>query len=206
LLGTDRSVALNAGTGRSRGLRLLPPPDLAAQPRQEPDLPETFEELYDQYFAFVWRSLRLMGVADEALDDASQEVFYAAYRKWPEFRGDSSLRTWIFGIVQGVAANQRRSLRRKLARLRALAEVPQLPEPSPEDLARATEQADRVLAFSDSLDEGQRVVFVLGLLEKVPAPEIAGLAGIPLNTVYSRLRKLRLSLQRWLEQPEVKDD
>jgi RNA polymerase sigma-70 factor (ECF subfamily) len=161
--------------------------------------PQTFDQLYEAYFAFVWRSLRMLGVAPEALDDASQDVFYAAYRRWSDFRGDSSLRTWMFGIAQGVAANYRRGLRRKLARLDALALVPVELQPSPEDLAGATQQVDRVLSFSATLDEGKRAVFVLGLLEGVPAPEIAQVVGIPLNTVYSRVRKLREALQAWLE-------
>lgn len=162
-------------------------------------VPQTFDELYETYFAFVWRSLRMLGVAPESLDDATQDVFYAAYRRWPDFRGESSLRTWMFGIAQGVAANHRRSLRRKLARLDALARVPAQQQPSPEDWARATQQVDRVLSFSATLDESRRAVFVLGLLEGVPAPEIAQLVGIPLNTVYSRVRKLREGLQAWLE-------
>jgi RNA polymerase sigma-70 factor, ECF subfamily len=163
------------------------------------EAPRTFDELYEAYFAFVWRSLRMLGVAPEALDDASQDVFYAAYRRWSDFRGESSLRTWMFGISQGVAANYRRGLRRKLARLDALALVPVEQQPSPEELARATQQIDRVLSFSATLDEGRRAVFVLGLLEGVPAPEIAQLVGIPLNTVYSRVRRLREALQAWLE-------
>jgi RNA polymerase sigma-70 factor, ECF subfamily len=181
-------------------LRAAPQPDSALR-----SAPETFDELYDEHFAFVWRSLRLLGVAPEALDDASQDVFCAAFRKWPEFRGDSSLRTWIFGIAQGIASNHRRGARRKQARLRELAHAPAAKPPSPEDLAQTTQQVDLVLSFSHSLDDGGRALFVLGLLERLPAPEIALSLGIPVNTVYSRLRKLRTSLQRWLKH-EVGDE
>jgi RNA polymerase sigma-70 factor, ECF subfamily len=229
-LGTEQMVEVNVRAGkRPPDLQLLPggsknsersrgpsPRDAASTLNQPPPapmaagqrgrMPQTFDELYEEYFAFVWRSLRMMGVYDEALDDASQDVFCVAYRRWPEFRGDSSLHTWLFGIVQGIASNHRRSVRRTRARLEALADAPATQEPSPEDLARAAERADLVLSFSAALDESRRAVFVLGLLEKVPAAEIAALVGIPLNTVYSRLRKLRNSLQAWLEQHEVEGE
>ena len=183
------------------GLRARQP--FAADDQREP---RTFDELYDGYFAFIWRSLRMLGVDPEALDDATQDAFWVAYRRWPEFRAESSLRTWLFGIAQGVAANYRRGLRRKLARLRALAQAPAERQPSPEDHARITQQVDLVLSFSARLDDSRRAVFVLGLLEGVPAPEIAQVLGIPLNTVYSRIRKLREGLQKWFAQQEESDE
>jgi RNA polymerase sigma-70 factor (ECF subfamily) len=36
-------------------------------------------------------------------------------------------------------------------------------------------------------------VFVLARVEQMSAPEIAAIVGIPLNTVYSRLRAARLA-------------
>jgi DNA-directed RNA polymerase specialized sigma24 family protein len=41
------------------------------------------------------------------------------------------------------------------------------------------------------------------LLEGVPAPEIAALLELPLNTVYSRLHSLRQALRRRLAEREV---
>jgi RNA polymerase sigma-70 factor (ECF subfamily) len=43
----------------------------------------------------------------------------------------------------------------------------------------------------DALDDDLRVVFVLAELEELTAPEIAGLIGVPLGTVASRLRRAR---------------
>ena len=58
--------------------------------------------------------------------------------------------------------------------------------------------------FCDGLDEGRRALFILALVEEVPAREIAPVLGIPLFTVYSRVRSLRQQLQRFLEPYEVK--
>ena len=46
-------------------------------------------------------------------------------------------------------------------------------------------------------------MFVLGLLEGVPAAEIAALLGVPLNTIYSRMFALRKELDARLAEREV---
>jgi len=57
--------------------------------------------------------------------------------------------------------------------------------------------------FCDTLDDGRRAVFVLALVEEVPAREVAVALEIPLFTVYSRIRALREQRQEFLESREV---
>src|SRR5258706_13730721 len=61
------------------------------------------DSAYKQHFAFVWRSLRRLGVPPQALADAAQDVFIVALRRRSEVRGRSSYRTWLFGIAAHVA-------------------------------------------------------------------------------------------------------
>lgn len=165
-----------------------------------------FDEVYERYFEFVWRSLRMLGVAHASLDDAVQDVFGTISRQLPRFEGRSSLRTWVYGIAQYTAANHRRSARRKSAPLEplhlGLESGLESSEPSPDAHAEARQLADVIQRFCDELDEGRRTVFVLGLLEEVPAAEIAELLAIPVNTVYSRKRALERALRDRLERHE----
>lgn len=162
-----------------------------------------FESLYEQHLNFVWRSLRLLGVASEAREDAAQDVFSIAARKLPEFEGRASLRTWLFAIVQRVAANQRRTRRRKVEPLEPLGTSHQTQQPTAHAFAEAAEAAESIERFCARLEEGPRAVFVLALLEQLPAPEIAEALKIPVNTVYSRVRTLRHELKRWLDIEEA---
>ena len=162
-----------------------------------------FARLYEEHFDFVWRSLRLLGVRSDALADVSQDVFSTIARQLGCFEGRSSLRTWVFGITQNIASNHRRARARKQDRLEPLAGQVVSPDPSPLAHTEGREAADAVLEFCAGLDESRRAVFVLGLLEGVPAPEIAVLLGIPINTVYSRVRTLRDGLERHLSKREV---
>src|SRR4051812_31392594 len=162
-----------------------------------------FEDLYARQFEFVWRSLRLLGVEEAALPDVTQDVFSTVARQLASFQGRSSVRTWVFGIAQHTASNHRRQRGRKQAPLQPLVETLMASEPSPHAHVEGQEAADLIVRFCAELEESRRAVFVLGLLEGVPAPEIAALLDLPLNTVYSRMHALRHTLRRRLEEREV---
>jgi RNA polymerase sigma-70 factor (ECF subfamily) len=162
-----------------------------------------FEDVYRQHFDFACRSLCLLGVAPDALEDAAQDVFGIASRRLGEFAGNSSVKTWIFAIVQRVAANHRRSQRRKRTPLEPLLEATIDEAPSPEANAETAQSAALIQSFAESLDEGRRVLLVLGLIEGVPMRELAASLGIPLHTGYSRIRALRASLEIFLRKHEM---
>lgn len=168
--------------------------------------PLTFDEVYERHFNFVWRSLRLLGVPPEAVEDVTQDAFSVVSRQLGLFEGRSSMRTWLFAILQRVAANHRRKARRKLWMLEPLSDALVGQEPTPHARAEAAEAIDLVQRFCDTLDSERRAVFVLSLLEELPAPEVAHVLGIALNTVYSRVRSLRDGLRRALEGREVEHD
>ncbi|MEY2932971.1 MAG: hypothetical protein RL033_3720 [Pseudomonadota bacterium] len=175
-----------------------------AAPASLPGAALSFELIYREHFDFACRSLRLLGVERDGLEDAAQDVFGIASCRLAEFEGRSSIKTWIFAIVQRVAANHRRTHRRKRAPLEPL-----LPEdsaavgPTPESELQAAQSAALIRAFSDSLDEGRRALLVLGLIEDVPMRELADMLGIPLQTGYSRVRALRRSLELYLLEHEA---
>jgi RNA polymerase sigma-70 factor (ECF subfamily) len=160
----------------------------------EPD----FDGVYVEHFEFVWRCLRALGVAPGALDDAAQDVFLTVHRQLPRFRRESTLRTWLFGIVRNVAFRHRRSTRRKAARLEPLdGDLPSA-GPSPFEQTADAEASAFVTHFVASLPPKRRDVFVLATLEQMSIPEVAEILSIPLNTAYTRLRAARADFQRAL--------
>lgn len=150
-----------------------------------------FDAIYAEHFAFVWRYLRAVGVRGPSLDDVAQDVFLVVHRRLAEFRGDSTVRSWLAGIARNVAGNHRRFRRRKLAVLQPLPD--EVPNAGPDPLERAQdlEAAAFVQRFIATLDARRRDVFVLATLEQMPLPEVAAALGIPLNTAYTRLRRAR---------------
>jgi RNA polymerase sigma-70 factor (ECF subfamily) len=157
-----------------------------------------FAALYREHFGFVWRCVRVLGVPAEQQDDVCQEVFVVAHRRLPEFRADSGLRTWLYGILRNVAANARRSRRRRGNEVPLVGEWPSSAA-GPIENVEAREAAEFVEHFLARVGEKKREVFVLALLEGMTIPEVAEALGIPLNTAYTRLRGVRLDFQRALE-------
>lgn len=164
------------------------------EPLENDDEPCTSAEIYDRYFAFVWRTARRLGVANESVDDIVQETFLVVHRRLAEVRA-CALRPWIYGIVLHTVRNHRRSLRRK--RPHTLTEPgpdpDALPDPldGPEAFAQKAEAARTLRAILDQLDDEKREVFVLVELEQLAVPEAAEALAVKVNTVYSRLRLAR---------------
>ena len=74
---------------------------------------EACAELVSEHQRMVYQlSLNLLGDHNEALD-LSQEVFLRVFRTLPGFRGQSTLRTWIYRIVVNQARNRQRFWRRR---------------------------------------------------------------------------------------------
>jgi RNA polymerase sigma-70 factor (ECF subfamily) len=152
----------------------------------------SFDDVYARCFAFVWRSVRRLGVPDEAAEDVAQEIFVIVHRRLPTYAGRGSIEAWLFGVVRGVVANWRRSARRTSARITALAEAAEPPsERHPQALAEKAEAVRILYRLLAELDDERREVFVLAELEQMPVPDIARALGSNLNTVYSRLRAAR---------------
>jgi RNA polymerase sigma-70 factor (ECF subfamily) len=158
-----------------------------------------FDALYTDYHAFVWRCLRNMGVADEAMEDAAQEVFLVVHRQMDRFEGRSSVKTWLFGIANNVMRNHRRSTRRTDARVGGLAAEPRPVAAGPLEHAQEQQAARFVQEFLATIDDKKRDVFLLAVLEQMSVPDVAEALSIPLNTAYTRLRAARADFQRALD-------
>jgi RNA polymerase sigma-70 factor (ECF subfamily) len=156
-----------------------------------------FDELYDAHFDFVWRSLRLLGVDEHALEDAAQDTFSVVSRQLASFEGRSAFKTWLFAILHRVASNYRRKRRRKQAPLTSLEEAAG-DEPTPLAHVEAAEAARSIEDFCTALPPERRALFVLAVLEELPAAEVAATLGLPIAKVYSRVHALREALKRAL--------
>lgn len=172
---------------------------LAALPEQAVTSP-TLLQLHRSYFDFTWRSLRNLGVARLDLEDAVQDVWLAAHRQLGTFEGRSTPRTWLFGITLNTARNYRRRARRHPAAAPLSDQVATL-GPSPDVEHEGSEALALVRRFVEQLDEPRRL-FVVYLMENVPAGEVAEILAIDPPTLYERARQLRRAFRVWFEEQQ----
>jgi RNA polymerase sigma-70 factor (ECF subfamily) len=151
--------------------------------------------IYERYHDAVWRTLACLGVADDAIEDAVQEVFLVVHRRLDDPARYGSLKSWIYAITRRVAWHAHRGAARAQRRL-AVVEPRDLDDASPEEHAARLQARAILLRILDAMPQDQRVVFVLAEIEGLSAPEIAGAVEAGINTVYSRLRLARARFER----------
>jgi RNA polymerase sigma-70 factor (ECF subfamily) len=158
--------------------------------RRKPVTRRVFRDAYAEHFTFVWRSLVRLGVPVDEAEDAVQEVFVVAYRRWDEFEARSSVRTWLFAIARRVASHDRRTRQRRSRRTRAFGDVLE-DAIDGEAAAEKRHAAAQLQAFLDALEPSKREVFILADLEGFTGREVASTLGIKPNTAWSRLKAAR---------------
>lgn len=150
----------------------------------------TAQAIFREHAAFVLRVVRRLGIAPRDVEDVAQEVFVVVHRKLDTFTGESSVRTWLFGIASRVASDHRRRAYVQRESLEAEPPSASLEAPQTQELhdRELRKNLDHAL---DTLDDAKRAVFVLYEMEGIPMTEIAESLGCPLPTAYSRLREAR---------------
>jgi RNA polymerase sigma-70 factor (ECF subfamily) len=155
------------------------------------DLPPDLGEVYERHWRHVWHTLERLGIPRRDLEDAVHDVFVVVHRRLHTFDPSRSMKAWLTGIAWRVAADERRRARFTREVLAEPPVAPSDPAPGPEAMNQRRQRHERLLEALAALDLDHRVVFILHELDEVACPEIAEVVGVPLNTVYSRLRVAR---------------
>ncbi len=156
-------------------------------------------EVYDAHHAAVRAfAKRLLGDA-AAAEDLVHEVFVSLPKVSRNFRGDSSLRTFLISIAVNHARHHVRAAQRRRRAISAYGELPGADARDPEHEARRKELAELLTRALDTLPVEQRVAFVLCEVEELTSREAAEIVGAPEATLRTRLfhakRKLRQALE-----------
>ncbi|MGH7620489.1 MAG: RNA polymerase sigma factor [Gemmatimonadaceae bacterium] len=151
--------------------------------------------LYDAHVDRVYRLMfRMAGEADLA-SDFTRETFIRAFERLGQYRGDSSLGTWLHTIAVSVALNGLRKVKRIHARTQPIEDSPAL---AVQPVGLTGDLKAKLHAAVGALSEKLRPVFVMHDVEGYTHEEIAGTLGIPVGTSKARLfdarAKLRLAL------------
>jgi RNA polymerase sigma-70 factor, ECF subfamily len=169
----------------------------------------TFDELFERYSSMVFGLVcHILGDREEALD-VSQEVFLTIFRKMDSFRGESSLKTWIYCIAVNRAANRFRwwnRLRRRgtVSLEEHLANCPdrelfynlKSDIQSPEDALLVQEEHAEIERLLLQLPLQQRIAVIMRDIEGLSYEEIAASMQISIGTVKSRIARGRETLKR----------
>jgi RNA polymerase sigma-70 factor, ECF subfamily len=167
-----------------------------------------FRSLIRRHDRYLYRMARSVLLNDQDAEDVVQETYVRAFTRLVDFRGESSLSTWLTRIVLNES-------RRRHRRHRRLVGLEVLDTPSGqrsaqnysstiapvEDPERAAAQNQIRIVLEraiDGLPEAFRTVFVMREVQGLSTEETASVLGILPQTVKTRLHRARRLLREAL--------
>ena len=180
---------------------------------------EAFTRFMDTFGDHIYRFARHMCRNGEDAEDILQETFLTAFRKLDDFRGEGSLKSWLFKIASSHCQKKRRQRAgepetllsvedltpetlRPIARGPSLNSIPA----APLDMLLRDELAGELERAIEAVPHDYRIVLLLRDVEGFSTRETVELTGLEEAAVKSRLHRARLmvrkSLQPYLEDTE----
>jgi RNA polymerase sigma-70 factor, ECF subfamily len=131
-----------------------------------------FNHLVVRYQEKVYWVARRFVHGHDAADDVTQEVFCKVYDSLREFRGESSVFTWLYRITVNISLNSvRRQRVREFFRIDEMFDAKDEDAVPPDEALEREEQKTLIEEAIATLPEKQKSVFVLRYYEELPYEE-----------------------------------
>ena len=149
-------------------------------------------ELYDAHVDRVFRLAWRMAGDESLARDLTQDTFIRAFQRLADFRGDSSLSTWLHSIAVSVILNGLKKVKRIHGREIGGDELPEVSIPTREAEPDLKVRLRRAI---ESLPDGYRTVFLMHDVEGYTHEEIASALGVQPGTSKAQLFRARARLR-----------
>lgn len=149
-------------------------------------------ELYDAHMDRIYRLAWRMAGDESLARDLTQDTFIRAFSRLADFRGDSSLSTWLHSIAVSVILNGLKKVKRIHGREMGGDALP--------EVAISVREAEpdlkvRLRRAIELLPDGYRTVFVMHDVEGYTHEEIASALGVQPGTSKAQLFRARARLR-----------
>lgn len=154
-----------------------------------------FDAIYRAWFGHVTRWVRRLGGRASDQEDLAQDVFVIANRRLEAFDGEN-LRAWLYRITCNRMRDYRRATWYQVVRpgLVETAEMLLEHRAGPLDTLETKRNWRTLQRQLLRLRDSERVALLMLELDGHSGEEIAEMLGVPLNTVWSWIRRARLQL------------
>jgi RNA polymerase sigma-70 factor (ECF subfamily) len=160
---------------------------------------DALEQLLERHQAQIYRFGMKMCRNPEDAKDVLQDTLLSAARSVRDFRGGSSISTWLYTVARSFCVKKRRKSKyapkESAVSLDGAAEHAADPGMAPDE-SLASKEVERALEKAiATLEPMYREVLLLRDVEGLAAPEVARVTGISVQAVKSRLHRARLSVR-----------
>lgn len=169
------------------------PVEVSSVPRA-PLEPAELDAIYQEHSQPIfYLALRMLGDPTQA-EDATHDVFLKAYRKLGDFKGQSSVRTWLYRIAINHCQNLLQAWHKRNIHGtddetfwdRAVG-----PTDSPLRVLETKELGQRIQRALDTMTEEHRLLLLLVADEKLSYEEVGALTGQTSDAVRGKLHRAR---------------
>lgn len=171
--------------------------------QQQDNSTSDFNDIYEEYQGLIYNYLWRMTENQAHAEDLTQETFVRVHRGLSTFRGDSSLKTWLYRIASNVFLDHTRRASTKHDRVTTAldetvgvdADWEDRESLQPDQLAAQSEMSACVQEHVEALSESYRTVLVMHDEEGLTSREIAEVLGCSEATAKIRLHRAREKLR-----------
>lgn len=154
---------------------------------------EAFGRLYVEHSrAIHYLALRFLGDTQRA-EDATHDVFLKAFRKWDSFRGEASVRTWLYRIAINHCRNLLQSWHDRHVQAASNEAVWErtVSDSSPIRVIETEELAQRIQTTLEGIPEEYRLLLLLVADEELSYEQVAHLTDQSIDAVRGKLHRAR---------------
>ncbi|NUP04788.1 MAG: RNA polymerase sigma factor [Polyangiaceae bacterium] len=157
--------------------------------------------LYREHHQPVRALVRRLLAQTSDVEDVVHDVFVAAPAAFRGYRGEGSVRSYLFTMAVNHVRHHVRSTTRRRSWLERFRLVPTLDKPpiQPDTQNERRQLAERLASALDKLSFDHRTVVVLCEVEELTSVEAAQVLGVPEGTVRTRLHHAKKKLRSYLE-------
>lgn len=165
---------------------------------QMEDRIQQIEQIMDVYGHDIKRLVFTYMKNEADTDEVTQDVFVTVYEKLTTFKGEASLRSWIYSIAINKCKDHLRRWQIRNQRLiERLKQVTLSPEtPSPEQQILKKNETNHLVTIIMMLPVKYREVLILYYFQEFKTDEISDMLNLNPSTVRSRLSRGRKRLKQ----------
>jgi RNA polymerase sigma-70 factor (ECF subfamily) len=167
-----------------------------------------FDEMVSRYWDRIFSMVNQLLRNSEDAEEVTQDAFIRAHRGLANFRGESAFSTWLYQIATNLARNRywywwRRKRDKSVSfdapmgpdNTTTLADMIPAEVETPDDITVTREFVARITSGMERLGAKHREILVLRNVKNLSYEEIAGILGISVGTVKSRIARARENLR-----------
>lgn len=161
-----------------------------------------FNQLFCEHGSRLHRFVTRRIGNETAAADITQQAFIEASNAYANFRGDSKLSTWLYGIALNLIRNH---LSRAPEQRYSFVDETALTNhmclsPNPQQILEERQVMAVLMSALESLPDSVREILQLAAVENLSYEEIAQTLKVPMGTVRSRLSRARSMLRQRMKE------